>query len=175
MSSKKRQITSVAVTASTTPSPTFTTTVSGNSEGTITLEGTDVVASKAKKPMKPTTSKPKCISKTAAAKLVTGPLGKKFFTVTFMEKNKSKAKNAPERVERKMTCLRGVAKHTKAGIAAAKSGTPMPATKTPAPVKDLALLGMVSVYEMTGNKGYKTLDLSQITALKIGGANYKVK
>lgn len=120
------------------------------------------------------TAKPKTltISKTKAAELVLGPAGSKYFNVTFMEKNKSRAKNAPALVERNMTCRRGVNAATKAGIAAA-AGEPAPKTRTVN--KNLAALGMVTVYQATGEKGYKTLTLPNITALKIGGSLYKVK
>lgn len=115
----------------------------------------------------------KSLSKTKAAELVLEK-GKRFFNVTFMKKNPSKAKGAPALIERNMTCRLSVVKHTKAAKEATAAGLPIPKLASNLN-KNLAVLGKVTVYEMTGDKGYKTLSLDTITALKIAGEQYKVK
>lgn len=115
--------------------------------------------------------RPKLIGKLAAAKLISENTNK-FMTVTFLEKNKSRAKNAPALIERTMTCRANVTKYTKAGKAAIESGNPLPKST---PNKDLALIGKMNVFEMTGDRGYKTLNLDTVISFKLNKESYKVR
>lgn len=109
------------------------------------------------------------IGKIAAAKLVVGPDGRKYFNVDFMKKNTSKKPGAPEFITRNMTCRLGVKKYTKAKLAGIVNSVDSTTDE------GLALLGKVHVWQATGKKGYKTLTLDRITHLKIGGSEYAVK
>ncbi len=113
-------------------------------------------------PVKALKPKVKTVGKVASSKMILATSGKQFMNVTFMEKNKSKAKNAPALVKRNITCK-----------IARKDA---PDAKGPK-FQDLLNLGKLRVKEATGpNKGqFRMINLDTVIAGKTGGVQFKVR
>lgn len=137
-----------------------------------TTTNTPEVATPKAQPAVKATPKTENISRTKAIKLIEENKNKGYFTVSFMEKNKSRAKNAKPLVARTMTCRTGVKKYLASNQPTA-AGQPARKTRT---VPDVKSMGFLSVYEATGDKGYKLVNLQTLKGLlKIAGGVYNVK